>query len=297
MSVSVRVPAKINLALRVGERRADGYHELSTVFQAVGLYDTLTAARAPALTASVSGEGCALVPTGEGNLALRAARLLQVRTGVREGAELHVAKAIPVAGGLAGGSADAAAALVACDALWQTGLVREDLLALAAELGSDVPFAVHGGTALGTGRGCQLTEVLARGRYYWVLVLAERGLATPEVFALHDDLAPRPRADVEAVLAALRSGDPAALGRALGNDLQAAALRLRPELDRVLSAGVEAGALGVVVSGSGPTVAMLAASGPAAVRLAAEVAGCGWARAVRTAEAPVAGARLVTMPG
>lgn len=289
----MRVPAKINLALRVGERREDGYHELSTVFQAVSLYDTVTACHAGEVSVTVVGEGAGQVPTGDANLAVRAARLLAARAGVRAGVRLRLDKAIPLAGGMAGGSADAAGALVACDTLWGTDLGRPELLALAAQLGSDVPFALHGGTALGTGRGVELTDVLARGRYHWVLALAGAGLSTAQVYSVYDQLGRPPAAAVEPVLAALRAGDPVALAAALVNDLQPAALRLRPELSRLLEAGLAAGALGAVVSGSGPTLAFLAAGTAAADQLAVDLAGLGLARAVRRADGPVGGARLV----
>lgn len=294
MPVVVRAPAKINLHLGVGPLRPDGYHELITVYQAVDLLDEVRADDATDLSVTVTGEGAGDVPLGEDNLAVRAARLLAERTGSSAGARLTIRKAIPVAGGMAGGSADAAAALVACDALWGTGLDRGDLEVLAAELGSDVPFSLVGGTALGTGRGEQLSPVLARGTYAWVLALAEGGLATPAVFAAYDTEQRTAWSDrADGVLAALRAGDPAALGSALTNDLQAAATRLHPDLRRALETAHELGALGAVVSGSGPTVALLAADPVAADGLAAELAGRGVCRTVRRAAGPVLGARRV----
>lgn len=297
--VTARAPAKINLHLAVGRLRADGFHELTTVYQAVGLFDELDATAAEHLTVSVSGEGAAQVPPDASNLAARAATLLAEQTGRKAQVALEIRKGIPVAGGCAGGSADAAAALVACDALWGTDLTREGLTALAARVGSDVPFALHGGTALGTGRGERLTSVLARGSFAWVLALAEAGLATASVYAELDRLrttgplgvvAPEPAA----VLAALRAGDPKALGRALDNDLQRAAMALAPGLRRVLQAGRELGALGAVVSGSGPTVALLARDEAHAPVLAAALSAEGVCRAVRTALGPVSGARVVS---
>jgi 4-diphosphocytidyl-2-C-methyl-D-erythritol kinase len=198
---------------------------------------------------------------------------------------LHLDKQIPVAGGCAGGSADAAAALVACATLWDAELSREDLAQVGSRLGSDVPFALHGGTALGTGRGDQLTPVLGHGTYAWVLALADGGLSTPEVYGELDrqrDVGPPALAgDPAATLAALRSADPVALGRVLSNDLQEPAFALRPALRRVVLAGRELGALGGVVSGSGPTVALLARTSE------------GVCRTVRVAEGPVPGARVV----
>lgn len=294
--MTVRAPAKLNLHLQAGRLRPDGFHELTTVYQAVGLFDELDAEPAAGLTVTVTGEGTGVVPLDGTNLAARAATLLAEQTGRRPDVALTIRKGIPVAGGCAGGSADAAAALVACDALWGTGLSKEGLAALAARLGSDVPFALHGGTALGTGRGERLTPVLARGEFSWVLVLSGGGLSTPAVYAELD----RQRQsgpvgvvnDPAEVLAALRAGDAATLGRALSNDLQPAALALAPGLRRLLQTGRELGALGGVVSGSGPTVALLASDDAQATALAASLAGQGVCRAVR-ADGPVPGARVV----
>jgi len=294
---SVRAPAKVNLELRVGGRRPDGYHELATVYQAVGLYDDLVATPADEITISVEGEHAAGVPVGEANLAVRAARLLARRTGIEAGARLQLRKGIPVAAGLAGGSADAAAALVACDALWGAGLAREALGELAGELGSDVPFALLGGTAIGTGRGERLTPALARGEYHWVLALAGHGLDTPDVYAETDRLRAgkvlaEPRVS-DRLMQALRSGDPVALGAALHNELQPAACALAPTLQDTLDAGTAAGALGGVVSGSGPTVALLARDLDHAIDLAEALTSSGAVAAVRRLHGPVAGARLV----
>jgi len=295
--VTVRAPAKINLHLSVGRRRGDGYHDLTTVFHAVGLYDEVDVEHADSLTVTVTGESAHLVPTDSRNLALRAAALLGLETNREPAVALTIRKGIPVAGGCAGGSADAAAALVACDTLWGTGMSREDLAALGARLGSDVPFSLHGGTALGTGRGEQLTPVLGHGAYSWVLALSDDGLSTPDVYSELD----RQRetgpvgvvTDSSRVLSALRSGDAVALGHALTNDLQPAAIALKPALRLLLDRGKDLGALGAVVSGSGPTVAMLARNDDHAVALAAALAGQGVCRTVRRAEGPVPGARVV----
>ena len=181
--VTVRAPAKVNLHLSVGASRADGFHELVTVFHAISLYDEVTATPAHDLSLRIRGEGEGTLPDDDDNLVIRAARLLAARTGVDAACRLELVKKIPVAAGLAGGSADAAATLVACDSLWGTGLGRAELLELAAELGSDVGFGLTGGTALGTGRGERLTPVLAAGRWHWVLAIADDGLSTPQVYA------------------------------------------------------------------------------------------------------------------
>ena len=297
----MRAPAKVNLHLSVGQLRDDGFHDLTTVFQAVGLYDDVTLSRAEEPSVTVAGPASLAdreaVPLDAANLALRAVALLAAHTGQDGSVAVHISKGIPVAGGCAGGSADAAAALVGADALWGTGLGKDELAALGAELGSDVPFGLHGGTALGTGRGEHLTPVLEQGDYAWVLAISDVGLSTPPVFAELD----RQREsgpvgvvnDPTEVLAALRQGDPVALGRALGNDLQAAAVTLQPRLRRLLDAGRDLGALGAVVSGSGPTVALLARDEPHGVALAAALAGQGICSSVRRADGPVPGARVL----
>jgi 4-diphosphocytidyl-2-C-methyl-D-erythritol kinase len=302
-SVTVRVPGKVNLYLEVGDRRDDGYHELTTVFHAVSLLDEITVRNADVLSLELAGEGADTLPTDERNLAWRAAELLADHVGRAPDVAITVEKSIPVAGGMAGGSANAAAVLVAMNTLWELGVARRDLHVLAAQLGSDVPFALHGGTALGTGRGEELATVLARNTFHWVLAFAEGGLSTPAVFAELDRLretpdreAPPRLDDPEPVLAALASGDPAQLAPLLGNDLQPAALSLDPELRRTLRAGTEAGALAGIVSGSGPTCAFLCASASTAVDVATQMAGEGVCRTVRVASGPVQGARVVPAP-
>ena len=303
-AVTARAPAKINVLLAVGPLRDDGFHELQTVYLAVSLHDTVSVRPGDGLSLAVTGAGAGAesgpsrVPTDRGNLAWRAAELLAERAGVPADAAIALDKSIPAAAGLAGGSADAAAALVALDALWGVRAGREELTALAAELGSDVPFSLLGGVALGAGRGERLTPVLARRRWHWVLGIAGEGLSTPAVYAELDRLRAEGRlpdggsGTSEAVIAALRSGPPSALAGALTNDLQAPALTLRPELRRALRAATEAGAAAALVSGSGPTVAALAADEDEAVRLAAALAGAGVFRTVRAVHGPVPGARL-----
>ena len=299
-SVTVRVPGKVNLYLGVGDLRDDRYHELTTLFHAVSLFDEVTVRNADLLSVEMTGEGVTGLPTDNRNLAWRAAELMADHVGRAPDVAISIAKAIPVAGGMAGGSADAAAVLVAMNTLWELGVARRDLHTLAAKLGSDVPFALHGGTALGTGRGEQLATVLARSTFHWVLAFAEKGLSTPAVFgeidrlrAARDRAAPPRLDDVEPVLAALSTGDPAELAALLGNDLQAAALSLRPDLRRTLRAGTGAGALAGIVSGSGPTCAFLCESGDSAVAVGAALSGAGVCRTVRVASGPVPGARVI----
>lgn len=294
--VRVRAPGKINLALAVGRRRPDGYHPLATVFQAVSLYEEVTARPADGLSLTVSGLQADRVPLDASNLAVRAAHALADAAGLPADVALHVHKGVPVAGGMAGGSADAGATLLACDTLWRTGLSRADLTELAAGLGSDVPFSLLGQTAVGRGRGDLLTPAMSRGEYHWALGLQDAGLSTPAVYQAFDEVglgAEDPEPDV-ALLAALRSGDPEALGEALVNDLQPAALELAPHLAETLAVAQDAGALGVVVSGSGPTVAALARTQQHALVIAAAMTAAGVVDGVLTASGPVAGARVVT---
>ncbi|MFE3543517.1 4-(cytidine 5'-diphospho)-2-C-methyl-D-erythritol kinase [Nocardia sp. NPDC059177] len=295
--VVVRAPSKVNLHLGVGDLRPDGFHDLTTVFQALSLADDVELAPSASLTVRVSGEGAAEVPTDRTNLVWKAAVRLAHLAGRAPLVEIAIAKGIPVAGGMAGGSADAAAALVGLNELWDLGLGRDELSAVAAELGSDVPFSLHGGTALGTGRGERLLPVLSRNTFHWVLALAKDGLSTPSVFRELDRLRaegdPPRLGDPQKLMQALAAGDPHTLAPLLGNDLQAAALSLKPELRRTLRAGVGAGALAGLVSGSGPTCAFLCETEQAAVAVAAELAGAGVCRSVRTASGPVPGARVL----
>ncbi len=308
-AVTVRAPAKINLQLAVGPLREDGYHDLVTVFQAISLYDDVTAVKAGGAGQDqvlVSGEGAESVPAGPDNLALRAATALARAAGLSRDPERHleitIRKRIPVAAGLAGGSADAAAALVACNELWQAGLSAEQLSGIAAGVGSDVAFALLGGTAVGQGRGERLSPALASGEYHWVLAVADGQLSTPEVYRTLDKLraagsvpeaSAGPGAPDNTLMAALRSGDSAAVGRALSNDLQAPALSLFPALRKTLNAGQELGAQGAIVAGSGPTCVFLAASAERAVDLAAALSGAGVCRAVARAAGPVPGVTVV----
>ncbi|MDT0329088.1 4-(cytidine 5'-diphospho)-2-C-methyl-D-erythritol kinase [Nocardiopsis lambiniae] len=291
-TVTVRVPAKVNLQLAVGPGREDGFHDLVNVFHAVSLFDEVTVQEARPRSgrpdgSTSPGEGPLLagltanghsvshlsrVPLDSSNLAAGAAELLGGETGLGRPVRIHLEKRIPVAGGMAGGSADAAAALVACDRLWGTDLPRETLLRLAAELGSDVAFPLLGGTAVGRGRGEILEPMDSPGRYRWVFALSPHGLSTGAVFGEYDRLRPdAPAPELSTALSrALAAADPVALGRALTNDLQEAALSLLPELERTLATGAAAGALGALVSGSGPTCAFLVGGGAEEASVVAE---------------------------
>jgi 4-diphosphocytidyl-2-C-methyl-D-erythritol kinase len=300
--VHARAPGKVNVFLKVGSLLEDGYHDVAIAYQAVSLYEDVRVQRADDFSVEVSGTvELSRVPTDGSNIAIKAARLLARKTGYRGGARIAITKKVPVAGGMGGGSADAAATLLACDALWGTELPREELIGLARELGADVPFALTGGTAIGTGRGDQLSPALAKGTFQWVLVLADYGLSTPAVYTeldVHRDrhaqdiypADPTPSIDTN-VLQAIRAGDPHMLAETLHNDLQAPAIHLQPSLAEVLELGEQNGALAGIISGSGPTVAFLAADLDGALEL--QIALSAARLNVVRATGPVHGARLV----
>jgi 4-diphosphocytidyl-2-C-methyl-D-erythritol kinase len=300
--VHARAPGKINVFLKVGALLEDGYHDVATAYQAVSLYEDVRATAADDFSVSFTGSvDTAKLATDGSNLAIKAATMLAHRAGYRKGARLEIDKNVPIAGGMGGGSADAAATLLACDALWGTDLTREELLELAAQLGSDVPFAFTGGTAIGTGRGDQLSPALAKGTFQWVLALADFGMSTPDVYSELDkhrdrhsqDIYPaevKPQVDAS-VLQALRAGDAQMLAEVLHNDLQAPALHLEPELAAVIELGEENGALAGMVSGSGPTIAFLAADLDGALEL--QIALSAARLTVVRATGPVHGARIV----
>lgn len=300
--MTVRAPGKINVFFRVGALQDDGFHEVASLYQAVSLYEEVTAVESEGFSLSFTGpvDGCEL-PVDDRNLALRAAKLLAAKTRYSGGVDLTVLKRVPIAGGMGGGSADAAATLVACDELWGTGLGRAGLLPLAAKLGADVPFALEGGTAVGTGRGDELSHALAKGTFHWVLALTDGGLSTPTVYSALDRHREAHRSDLgsppeqvkvdTAVLQAVRVGDAGSLAEAMLNDLQAAALKLAPELTEVLELGESRGALAGIVSGSGPTLAFLVGDAQEAAELRSVFTRAG-IKAL-TATGPVPGARRI----
>jgi 4-diphosphocytidyl-2-C-methyl-D-erythritol kinase len=304
-AVTARAPAKINLQLAVGPPGTNGYHDLVTVFHAVSLFDEVTVAPADRDSVEVTGEGADSTPADGTNLAARGAGALvrAVGPGVKDspGLAIRISKRIPVAAGLAGGSADAAAALVACNELWRIGLSQAELCEVAAGIGSDVAFGLVGGTAVGVGRGERVTPALAAGIYHWVLAFAAEGLSTAEVYATSDRLRARrgqaeqawPAEPDNRLMAALRSGKPGEVAPLLTNDLQPAAISLRPELRRTLAAGAEHGALAGIVSGSGPTCAYLAKDARHAAALAAALAGAGVSRTVAHVVGPAPGASVI----
>jgi 4-diphosphocytidyl-2-C-methyl-D-erythritol kinase len=298
--VIARVPAKVNLQLSVGPLGSDGYHEVTTVFQAISLFDDVSVATAPVgngLSIDITGQTSNGVPADSSNLAIRAAELMIKNYDLPADLAIKLKKEIPVAGGMAGGSADAAGVIVGLDSLFELGLSRDEMESVGSKIGSDVPFSICGGVAIGSGRGDQITPALAKGNYFWVLALSNQGLATPSVYQecdrLREGLSIATPQVSEPLMQALRAGDAKALGKALSNDLQSAACSLRPALRLVLDVGVDYGALGGIVSGSGPTVAFLVSSDEHAMDLTVALSASGVVSSVARATGPVSGARII----
>ena len=297
-SVTVRVPGKVNVYLGVGPREFSGYHELATIFQAVGVYDEVTVSAADSLKISGLGAFADQIPTDETNLAWKAAELVARACGEDPNIHIQIDKSIPIAAGMAGGSADAAATLVACDTYWNAGIPRDQLDAMAATLGSDVPFMLHGGCALGVGRGDVLSPVMIRGSFHWVFATFDEGLSTAQIYEKTDEMRglefeAEPEVPTE-LLSALARGDAPALGRLLHNDLQLAATTSRPQLGRVLEQGIDSGALGAIISGSGPTCAFLVRDESSAIDLVVALKASGLVDDVLRTHGPVHGARVIS---
>ena len=298
-SVTVQVPAKVNLQLSVGPKEADGYHEVATVFQAISLFDNVKVAAADQFSIIVSGDYTNGVPLDQSNLVYKAIEFMADKFDTDKNLEISIEKSIPVAGGMAGGSADAAAVLLGIDQLYRLGLSKDELGEIARKLGSDVPFMLHGGTAVGRGHGDEVTPALSRGNYHWVIAVSSTGLATPAVYAECDRL--RTGLDIKAptlndeLLQALLSGDATRVGKSLSNDLQSAACSIRPALRLILDTGQEYGALGGVVSGSGPSVAFLVADEDHSLDLAVALTSSGVVGSVARAEGPVTGAKIISV--
>jgi 4-diphosphocytidyl-2-C-methyl-D-erythritol kinase len=282
----------------VGPREFSGYHELATIFQAVGIYDEVTVSAADSLTISGLGSFADQIPTNETNLVWQAAELVARACGEEPNIHIQIDKSIPIAAGMAGGSADAAATLVACDTYWNAGIPRDQLDAMAATLGSDVPFMLHGGCALGVGRGDVLSPVMIRGSFHWVFATFDEGLSTAQIYEKTDEMRglefeEAPEVPTE-LLSALARGDAPALGRLLHNDLQLAATTSRPQLGRVLEQGIDYGALGAIVSGSGPTCAFLVRDESSAIDLVVALKASGLVDDVLRTHGPVHGARVIS---
>lgn len=297
---TVRVPAKINLQLSVGPLMKNGYHEIATIFQAISLYDEVTVSKVKpgAELVSVSGAGAESIPTNQENLANKAIREIAKFVEQPINARVHINKTIPVAGGMAGGSANAAAVLVAVNQLWKLDLDLSQLSKLASNIGSDVAFLLYGHTQMGLGRGEKLTSVLTRGSFHWVIATNEGGLATPEVYKTCDLMREGQEVELAQInhelVKALAAGDSAALAKNLTNDLQPAAIALKPQLKHLLKAGEEFGAMAAMVSGSGPTCVFLATNEASAQNLAVDLSSSGLCKSVFVANGPVAGAKLIS---
>ena len=298
--VIARVPAKVNLQLAVGPLGDDGFHEVTTVFQAISLFDDVTVATAPennGISIQITGQTSTGVPSDNSNLAVKAATLMIKKYDLPNDLSIKLKKEIPVAGGMAGGSADAAGVIVGLDSLFELGLSRDEMEMVGSKIGADVPFSICGGVAIGTGRGDQITPALFKGSYNWVLALSGQGLATPSVYAecdrLREGLSISTPVVSEQLMQALRAGDVKALGKSLSNDLQPAACSLRPALRLVLDVGIDYGALGGIVSGSGPTVAFLVKDDEHAMDLTVALSSSGVISSVVRATGAVAGARII----
>ena len=298
--VVARVPAKVNLQLAVGPLGNDGFHEVTTVFQAISLFDDVTVATAPennGISIQITGQTSTGVPSDNSNLAVKAATLMIKKYDLPNDLNIKLKKEIPVAGGMAGGSADAAGVIVGLDSLFELGLSRDEMEMVGSKIGADVPFSICGGVAIGTGRGDQITPALFKGSYNWVLALSGQGLATPSVYAecdrLREGLSISTPVVSEQLMQALRAGDAKALGKSLSNDLQPAACSLRPALRLVLDVGIDYGALGGIVSGSGPTVVFLVKDDEHAMDLTVALSSSGVISSVVRATGAVAGARII----
>ena len=298
-SIEIQVPAKVNLQLSVGPKEPDGYHEIVTLFQAVSIYDTLRISASDQIEIKIKGDYANGVPIDKDNLVYKAVELMVEKFGIDKNLFIEIDKSIPVAGGMAGGSGDAAATLLGIDGLYGLNLSKDELSEVARDLGSDVPFMLHGGTAVGRGRGDQITPALSRGNYHWVIAVSSTGLSTPAVYAECDRL--RTGLDIKApslndeLLQALLSGDANRVGKSLSNDLQAAACSIRPALRLILDMGQEYGALGGIVSGSGPSVAFLVADEDHSLDLAVALTSSGVVGSVARAQGPVHGAKVMSV--
>ena len=298
-SVEVQAPAKVNLQISVGPKEADGYHQVVTVFQAVSLMDVIKISESDQFGISIKGDYTTGVPLDQSNLIFKAVQLMSEKFDTSTSLDFEINKSIPVAGGMAGGSADAAASLLGIDQLYGLGLTKDELAEVAREIGSDVPFMLHGGTAVGRGRGDEITPALSRGTYHWVIAVSSSGLSTPAVYGECDRL--RTGLDIKAptlndeLLQSLLSGDSVRVGKSLNNDLQAAACSLRPALRLILDTGQEYGALGGIVSGSGPSVAFLVADEDHSLDLAVALTSSGVVGSVARAQGPVTGAKVISV--
>lgn len=280
----LRASAKVNLALEVLGKRADGYHEIATVLQAVDLFDRIAVVTADTLSLHTDDPD---LPTDEGNLVMRAARLLQKAAGIETGARIRLQKRIPVAAGLGGGSSDAAATLWGLSRLWKLRWPTARLQELAVELGMDVPFFLGAGRAVARGRGEQLAPLPGGGGYALVLVNPRVPLSTREVYGRVPTGWRAEPVGTDRVIEALRTRNVNRVAAALTNNLEGLVEPVLPVIGRMRAALLAAGALGAIMSGSGPTVFGMARSLDHARQIRSRVSRAGWACwAVRTNSGP-----------
>lgn len=267
MVVAAAARAKINLTLDVLGKRPDGYHEVEMVMQSIELHDVLEFTPAGRdITLTVEGGD---LPTGSGNLVYRAAELIRRRGKIKSGVNIRLVKAIPVEAGLGGGSADAAAALKALNELWETGLSLSELMSLGEQLGSDVPFCIFGGTALARGRGERLERLPPCPRLGLVLIKPRFSVSTASVYRAYTAGPEVNRPDNRAMVSAITNGDTNGIAKNLANALESVTIRMHPEIGQIKTKLTRAGALGVLMSGSGPTVFGLAGDSGSARAIAA----------------------------
>ncbi|MED4602547.1 4-(cytidine 5'-diphospho)-2-C-methyl-D-erythritol kinase [Paenibacillus validus] len=253
MKVFEKAPAKINLSLDVLYKRADGFHEVEMVMTMVDLADRIEMQELPRDTIIISSQA-GYIPLDEKNLAFQAARLIKERYEVRQGVYIHLDKKIPVSAGLAGGSSDAAATLRGLNKLWKLGIGTEELQRLGAELGSDVPFCVTGGTALARGRGEKLEPIESPPQCWVVLAKPPINVSTSEIYGKLKASEIKNHPSTACVLDAIREKRFDELCARLGNVLEEVTLDLYPEVKQLKEVMVRLGADGVLMSGSGPTV-------------------------------------------
>ncbi|HET7521871.1 MAG TPA: 4-(cytidine 5'-diphospho)-2-C-methyl-D-erythritol kinase [Bacillales bacterium] len=265
MRLFVKAPAKINLALDVLRKREDGFHDVKMVMTTIDLADRLDMEETASDVIRVS-TSAGFLPEDERNLAYRAAQLMKERFQIRSGVSISIDKQIPVAAGLAGGSTDAAAVLRGLNRLWDLGISTDELAALGSEIGSDVAFCVHGGTAVATGRGEIISPISAAPPCWVVLAKPEAGVSTKDIYeGIDTEHVNHP--DVNAVIRAVQSNDYRALCRNLGNVFEEVTIRRVPEVRQIKQSMANFGADGVLMSGSGPTVFGLTRMEPKARRI------------------------------
>ncbi len=296
-------PGKVNLFFKVGPLKDDGFHDVASLYLAVDLRETVTAQISTDYSVKVTGSlgdfQLLAVPTDESNLVVKVAGRIKAEAGTPEAIKVAIGidKHVPVAGGMGGGSADAAAALVAVNALLHAELPAERLHEIAATLGSDVPFALAGGAAIGVGKGDVLTPVDSVAPIHLVLIFDDQGLSTPAVYRRLDEIRAARDETTDAseinrhIIRALQNGNPFEIAELLHNDLEEAAISLRPDLKIKMTTALQHGAIRVMVSGSGPTILALAASEVAAMQIARSLNELGY-NAIATS-GPAIGTQLV----